>query len=244
MSYIAGVDDAGRGPVMGPLVIAGVLFRSSQIDDLITLGVKDSKMLSPTQRNTLSAEILKRATNYQIAIACPREIDEVVLTGKKFRKLNWLEAKLMAKVLRALKPDVAYVDASDIVEKRFGTQITELVPFKFRLISEHRADMTYPIVSAASIIAKTHRDSIISQLHKQYGDFGSGYCSDKKTITFLSNWIKNHSSLELPWFVRKSWRTISRLTEATKQTAISSYVTKSDIEPQPSDELNDMARDQ
>jgi ribonuclease HII len=241
MPYIAGVDDAGRGPVIGPLVIAGVLFRQSQIEDLITLGVKDSKMLSPTRRNTLATEILERAMNYQIAIACPREIDEIVLTGKKFRKLNWLEAKLMAKVLRKLKPDIAYVDASDIVEKRFGTQISELLPFKLELISEHRADIKYPIVSAASIIAKTHRDSIISKLHKLYGDFGSGYCSDKRTIKFLSNWIEKHSSRELPWFVRKSWRTITRLTEAPKQTAISSYITKSDIELLPLDERNDTA---
>jgi ribonuclease HII len=200
-------------------------------------------MLSPTRRNTLSKEILELATNYQIAIACPREIDEVVLTGKKFRKLNWLEAKLMAKVLRKLKPDIAYVDASDVVEKRFGTQISELLPFKLELVSEHRADIKYPIVSAASILAKTHRDSIISKLHKQYGDFGSGYCSDKRTIKFLSNWIETHSSHELPWFVRKSWQTITRLTEATKQTAMSSYVTKSDIEPLPSDERNDRAPD-
>ncbi len=242
MSYIAGVDDAGRGPVLGPLVIAGVLLPSPLIKDLVNLGVKDSKMLSPARRNTLSTEILELATNCQIAIAHPREIDEVVLTGKKLRKLNWLEAKLMAKVLRDLKPDIAYVDASDILEQRFGTQIAELLPFKLKLVCEHRADIKYPIVSAASIIAKTHRDTIISQLHKQYGDFGSGYCSDKKTITFLSNWI-NQSCQELPWFVRKSWQTITRLTEAAKQTAISSYIIKNDIVQLPSDELSDMAPD-
>ncbi len=243
MTNIAGVDDAGRGPVIGPLVIAGVLFPHSQIANLRILGVKDSKLLSPAQRNILSEEILARATRSQIAIACPREIDEVVLTGKKYRKLNWLEAKLMADVLRDLKPDIAYVDASDVIAHRFGAQITELLPFKLKLISEHRADMTYPIVSAASIIAKTHRDRIISQLHREYGDFGSGYCSDKKTITFLSNWIQEHSSRELPWFVRKSWRTINRLTEATKQTAISAYVTMDDSAQLPSDEPNDRAPD-
>jgi ribonuclease HII len=186
---------------------------------------------------------LARATRSQIAIACPREIDEVVLTGQKYRKLNWLEAKLMADVLRDLKPDIAYVDASDIKPKRFHDQITELLSFDLKLISEHRADRKYPIVSAASIIAKTHRDSIISRLHQQYGDFGSGYCSDKKTITFLSDWIHKHRSRELPWFVRKSWQTINRLTEAAKQTAISSYVTMGDIEPLPSDERNDTAPD-
>ena len=231
VTFIAGVDDAGRGPVIGPLVIAGVLFPQSQIESLRTLGVKDSKLLSPDQRNTLSTEILARATRFQIAISCPREIDEVVLTGKKYRKLNWLEAKLMADVLRDLKPDIAYVDASDVKPKRFSDQITELLPFNLKLISEHRADKKYLIVSAASIIAKTHRDSIISRLHQQYGDFGSGYCSDKKTITFLNNWIRDHNSTELPWFVRKSWQTINRLTEAKKQTTISSYITMDDIEP-------------
>ncbi len=244
MTNIAGVDDAGRGPVLGPLVIAGVLFHDSQIESLRSLGVKDSKLLSPEQRNTLSTEILARATRLQIAIACPREIDEVVLTGKRYRKLNWLEAKLMADVLRDLKPDIAYVDASDIKPERFSDQITELLPFNLKLISEHQADKKYLIVSAASIIAKTHRDSIISGLHQQYGDFGSGYCSDKKTITFLNNWIQNHDSPELPWFVRKSWQTITRLTEALKQTSISSYVTTDDTEPSPLNEQNDMAPDQ
>lgn len=243
MTYIAGVDDAGRGPVIGPLVIAGVLFPHSQIEGLRTLGVKDSKLLLPDQRNQLSTEILARATKFQIAIARPHEIDEVVLNGKKYRKLNWLEAKLMAEVLRDLKPDIAYVDASDIRPQRFHDQITELLPFPLKLVSEHRADRKYLIVSAASIIAKTYRDSIISRLHKQYGDFGSGYCSDKKTITFLNNWIQDHNSGELPWFVRKSWQTVKRLTEATKQTAIVSYVKLDDIEPQPLDERTDMVPD-
>ena len=244
MTYIAGVDDAGRGPVIGPLVIAGVLFPHSQIESLRTLGVKDSKLLSPKQRNTLSTEILARATRFHIAIACPREIDEVVLTGKRYRKLNWLEAKLMATVLRDLKPDIAYVDASDIRPERFRDQITELLPFNLKLISEHQADRKYLIVSAASIIAKTHRDRFISRLHQQYGDFGSGYCSDKKTITFLNNWIQDHNSHELPWFVRKSWQTINRLTEAANQTVISSYVIRGDIEPRPLDARNDTAPDQ
>ena len=243
MTYIAGVDDAGRGPVIGPLVIAGVLFPYSQLESLRTLGVKDSQLLSPDRRNALSIEILAQATKFQTASACSREIDEVVLTGKRYRKLNWLEAKLMAGVLRDLKPDIAYVDASDIRPKRFGEQIIELLPFNLKLISEHRADRKYLIVSAASIIAKTHRDSIISRLHQQYGDFGSGYCSDKKTIAFLINWIQDHSSTELPWFVRKSWQTINRLTEATKQTVISSYVTRDNIEPRPSDEQNETAPD-
>ncbi len=244
MTNIAGVDDAGRGPVLGPLVIAGVLFHDYQIESLRSLGVKDSKLLSPEQRNTLSTEILARATRSKIAIACPREIDEVVLSGKKYRKLNWLEAKLMADVLTDLKPDIAYVDASDIKPERFCDQITELLPFNLKIISEHKADKKYLIVSAASIIAKTHRDHIISQLHQQYGDFGSGYCSDKKTITFLNNWIQDHDSRELPWFVRKSWQTINRLTEAMKQTSIASYVTMGDSEPQPLNERNGTAPDQ
>lgn len=199
------------GPVIGPLVIAGVLIHDDQVEALKALGVKDSKLLSPRRREKLADEIKRLAAKYEIVELSPAEIDKIVLTGKKFHRLNLLEAKAMAEVIRRLKPEVAYVDASDVVAERFGSQIKEMLSFPVTIISEHKADVTYPVVSAASIIAKVSRDKIIAQLHEKYGDFGSGYVTDSKTVTFLKDWVKRHGSY--PDFVRKSWKPAKRMLE-------------------------------
>lgn len=209
MTLIAGIDDAGRGPVIGPLVIAGVLFYNYQISILRDLGIRDSKLLSKSRRMRLALKIKELAVNYIIVECSPAEIDEVVLKGKKLRKLNWLEAKKMAEVIQKLAPDVAYIDASDILEKRFGRQISDMLSRNVKIISEHHADSKYPIVSAASILAKTHRDEVLLELRKTYGDFGSGYSSDPKTRKFLLDWIRKGK--KLPNIVRKSWKTIGKL---------------------------------
>ncbi len=206
---VAGVDDAGRGCVIGPLVIAGVLMREEELPNLVHLGVRDSKLLTPHRREVLSVEIKKVVQKYSIEKLSPKQIDDVVLAGKKLHKLNWLEAQTMAKVIEALKPDVAYVDASDVVEERFGQDIQGCLSFKLRIVSEHKADRTYPIVSAASIIAKVERDSEIAELATKYGDFGSGYPSDPRTMQFLQQCLEK--SCDYPDFVRKSWKPAKKL---------------------------------
>ena len=110
----------------------------------------------------------------------------------------------MARVIENLRPDIAYVDASDVLEDRFKQHILESLPFKVEIISEHKADRSYPIVSAASIIAKVERDKEIAELAKKYGDFGSGYPTDPKTISFLKQCLDSFD--EYPAFVRKSWK--------------------------------------
>ena len=206
---IAGIDDAGRGAVIGPLLIAGVLIDEKRLDKVTGLGVKDSKLLSPRKRSLLAAEIIKTAKSYHTVSLPPAEIDEVIRTGRRLHRLNRLEAHGMAEVIVALKPDIAYVDASDVLPERYKEHIAEEVPFNVQIISEHKADKTYPIVSAASIIAKARRDTAIASLRKQHGDLGSGYPSDPKTIEFLKKWIGTHGSY--PEFVRKSWKPARRI---------------------------------
>lgn len=201
---IAGVDDAGRGSVVGPLVIAGIMIKEEDLPKLIQLGVKDSKLLSPHRRETLAPEIKRLIEKYSVIKLSPEEIDEVVENGKKLHRLNRLEARAMAKVIEMLKPDIAYVDASDVIEERFKEHILEYLPFKVKIISEHKADKTYPVVSAASIIAKVERDREIAELAKKYGDFGSGYPSDPRTINFLQQCLKKWR--EYPNDIRKSWK--------------------------------------
>ncbi len=206
---IAGVDDAGRGPIIGPLVVAGVLLEEKKLDKLKALGVKDSKLLSPRRREHLAVEIKNIATRYCLESLSPEQIDKVVETGKKLHRLNRLEADVMAKIIDALRPNVAYVDASDVLADRFKAHIIEKLAFQVRIISEHKADAKYPIVSAASIIAKVERDRAIQELSDKYGDMGSGYVTDPKTITFLEKWLATHDAY--PRFVRKSWKPAKKL---------------------------------
>jgi ribonuclease HII len=216
---IAGVDDAGRGAVIGPLTIAGVLFKGRDLPKLADLGVKDSKLLSPRRREHFAVEIKKLALKYHVERLSPAEIDKVVETGRKLHKLNRLEAQAMAKVIAILEPEVAYVDASDVLADRFKEHIEENLSFKVQIISEHKADSKYLVVAAASILAKVERDRIISELREKHGNIGCGYPTDIKTIKFLERHIKKFGAY--PDFVRKSWKPAKRLkkkseTEQTK----------------------------
>jgi ribonuclease HII len=216
ITLVAGVDEAGRGSVIGPLVIAGVLVKQEDLSVLRTLGIKDSKLLSPSRREVLAVEIRKVCQNYHVIKLSPQEIDAVVLGGRKLHKLNYLEAQVMARVLDELRPDKAYVDASDVLERRFKRDILECMSFKMDIVSEHKADRNYPVVSAASIIAKVERDNEIAKLAEKYGDVGSGYPSDEKTIDFLKLCVKLG---DYPECVRRSWRPAKKVRDekGTKQ---------------------------
>jgi len=205
---IAGLDEAGRGCVIGPLVVAGVMVTSENLPSLIELGVKDSKLLSPKKREALYPEIISLSQKYQTVKVLPSQIDKVVESSRRLHKLNRLEAQTMAQVIEALKPNEVYVDAADTVEQRFGNHIRECLKTKTRLVSRHKADRIYPIVSAASIIAKVERDREIDSLRSEYGDFGSGYLTDNKTMIFLKKLLEKNG--DYPSFVRKSWKPAKR----------------------------------
>jgi ribonuclease HII len=218
---IAGVDDAGRGPIIGPLVIAGVLMAEDRIKGLREMGVRDSKLLTPATRTSLSGKIRELASKVSLVEAQPKEIDEVVLHGGKLKKLNFLEAKLMAQVINELVPEEVYVDASDVNEERYAQTVSEFLRpelKKIKIVSRHHADRTYPIVSAASIIAKVRRDEAVEALRRQYGDFGSGYITDPKTLAFLKDWRGSHS--EYPPIVRLSWKTIKQIEQELGQSRL------------------------
>jgi ribonuclease HII len=201
---IAGVDEAGRGCVIGPLVVAGVAVQPEVLPSLVELGVKDSKLLTAKKREALYPEILKLSASHYVIRVLPFEIDRVVRSERRLHKLNRLEAHTMAKVIEALKPDEAYVDAADVVEHRFRNHIRECLRIKTKIISKHKADRTYPVVSAASIIAKVDRDREIAHLKMEYGDFGSGYLTDDKTVIFLKRLLDENGNY--PSCVRASWK--------------------------------------
>ena len=201
---VAGVDEAGRGCVIGPLVVAGVAIQTENLPLLAELGVKDSKLLTAKKREALYPEIIKIAQNHHIIRVPPAQIDKVVRSSRVLHKLNRLEAQTMAKIIDVLKPTEAYVDAADVLEQRFGSHISECLRYKTKIVSEHKADRTYPVVSAASIIAKVERDSEITKLKVKYGDFGTGYLTDDKTMVFLKRLLEKDG--DYPSCIRKSWK--------------------------------------
>ena len=200
---VCGVDDAGRGSVLGPLVIAGISIEQKNIKQLVKIGVKDSKQLSPQSREKLYEKILSIVDGYHVAKISPRIIDKSVSKNL----LNQLEANYMAKVIKKLEASSSYVDSCDVNPKRFGLYISNIAKTG-KIISSHHADRKYPVVSAASIIAKVSRDREIEKLRKNH-DLGSGYPSDSKTMGFIKNWISEHGGV--PVFVRKSWKPVKIL---------------------------------
>ncbi|HEX7627528.1 MAG TPA: ribonuclease HII [Candidatus Methanoperedens sp.] len=205
---ISGVDEAGKGPVLGPMCVAGILLDGKKQDKLLQIGVKDSKQLTPKKRKALAGEIIEIAEKYYILELNPSQIDEL----RKIMTMNEIMVASFTKVLEELRPDHAFVDAADVIANRFGENIRKKYSREIIITSEHKADVKYPVVSAASILAKVHRDMLIKQIETELGmEIGSGYPADQKTIRFLEQWVKDHNSL--PSFARSSWETSKNILE-------------------------------
>ena len=200
---ICGVDDAGRGSMIGPLVIAGIRIEKKNISKLRKLGVRDSKKLSSKKRDLLYKEILKIVDSYHVIRIPPRTIDKYVFE----HNLNHLEAKKMAEVISNLNPDISYVDSCDVNAARFGREISDLSN-KSKVKSYHYADSRFVVVSAASIIAKVSRDRSIMRLNKT-SNLGSGYPSDKKSVNYVKKVVSSKKSL--PTSIRKSWKPVQKI---------------------------------
>ena len=204
---ICGIDDAGRGSMLGPLVIAGISIDKKKIRKLSVLGVKDSKKLTPKKREELYKKIISLVDSYYVSRISPKSID----TSVAKHGLNKLEAKYMAKVVTKLKPDTSFVDSCDVNPKRFGKEISKLSNNN-KIKSYHHADSRFIVVSAASILAKVTRDRAIARLRKNH-NIGSGYPSDTKTIKFVTQYYKTQKTI--PKFVRKSWKPTQKIIDKT-----------------------------
>ena len=204
---VCGVDDAGRGSVLGPLVIAGIVIKQTKINQLKKQGIRDSKKLTPLARERLYKIIINIVDNYYVARISPKIIDKSVFN----HSLNHLEARYMAKVISKLSPSIAFVDSCDVNPRRFGKEISKLT-FRSKIKSYHHADSKFVVVSAASILAKVSRDRAIIKLKKKY-NIGSGYPSDPKTKAFVKKSIKRNEPLT---FIRKSWKPVQILMKNKK----------------------------
>lgn len=210
---IAGADEVGRGPVFGPMVLCGVLLDEKILDELKAAGVKDSKLLTPKRRVILAKLIEEKAEKFEIVEVSPAEIDEMRLIKKI--NLNEIEAMNFAKIFDQLKPKIAYVDSADPNPSLFKERIERHMRSRPKLVVENYADRTYVVVAAASIIAKVRRDARIAELSRKYGELGSGYSSDPRTMKFLERWVREHG--KLPDFARKSWKPAKRVDGEVKQ---------------------------
>lgn len=200
---IAGVDEAGRGPVLGPLVVAAVAIESEK--PLKKLGVKDSKQLSPKKRDELAPQIRELCRAVEIRVIHPDELN----ARMPRENLNAIEVDAFAELLRRLAPASAILDACDVNAPRFGQRVAAKLDAPCILQAEHEADARHPVVAAASILAKVERDRLVAELAAIHGDIGSGYSHDERTTTWLKAYVDAHQAL--PPIARREWETAKRL---------------------------------
>ncbi len=212
---ICGVDEAGRGPVLGPLVVAGVLVDSD--GPLRPLKVRDSKKLSPERRELLAPEI-EKVSKTEVIVVPAKDIDVM----RAQMSLNDFEAHLFASIVEKLHPETAYVDAVDVDEIEFKRAILKQLPFEVEVVSQHEADDLFPVVSAASIVAKVRRDAEMRRIQEEIGQpVGSGYPSDPQTIAFLEKWIREKGTP--PPHTRLTWDTTRRLLAEAKNRKLDEF---------------------
>ncbi len=217
MALIAGIEEAGRGPVIGPMVMAGVLIDSEHEETLSLNGVKDSKKLSPAQRERVFEYLQEAAKSIKIIIIEPHVIDFYVESENK--NLNWLEADKTVEIIDSLKPDAAFIDCPSNNINAYSNYLRSRISHKAELHCSHKADERYPVVGAASIIAKVTRDREIKRIKKSVGDdFGSGYPSDPATRRFLEeNWSR------FPEIFRHSWSSYKAFSEKKSQSRLGDF---------------------
>ncbi len=223
LSGTLGLDEAGRGSVLGPLVVGAFLLPGpgkGGEERLRGLGVRDSKRLPPERREEIFAS-LPAVGRCASARADPGLVDRHVEKGG----LNRLELTLMARLILKLRPRAVWVDACDVDARRFGRRLQDLAGFsgwKGRMVSLHRADDRIPVVSAASIVAKVTRDRALAEMQRRAPEpLGSGYPSDPVTRRYLTGCVNRGGPL--PRWVRSSWATLDRIKKGPRVSTLESF---------------------
>jgi ribonuclease HII len=197
------------------MVVAGILIENDA--PLRQLNVRDSKKLTPEKREALAPEIMK-LVKFEIVVVSAEDIDLM----RAQMSLNDFEAKIFATIIEKLNPETAYVDAADVDEIEFKKMILNELKKPVDVVSKHYADELFPVVSAASILAKVRRDAEVRKIEAEFGKpIGSGYPSDQITMTFLEEWLKEKGTL--PPHCRQSWDTCKRLLTASKMHKLEEY---------------------
>jgi len=221
-----GIDDAGRGPLIGPMILSGVLVDSTQANKLKKLKVRDSKIVSQEERVELAGLIEKNSLKIKIVISFPAEIDSAVEGSSN---LNTLEAKKAGEIINSINKGKfrknkikVIVDCPSNNLMAWKGTLLRFIEFKDNLevICEHKADANHISVAAGSIMAKVTREQEVAKIKKVHGGIGSGYASDPITQTFLK---KNGRRLSDSGIFRKSWATWKKLFPTTGQKTLDGF---------------------
>lgn len=196
---VAGIDEAGRGAAVGPMVVAIFALDEGMIGELRRIGVKDSKALTRARRERVFEELGRMGARVSVRVAEPRRIDASV-RSRGGRGLNALEVELFRELIGEVRPDLVYIDSPYRNPKRVLELLGDLGGT--RVVCEVRADARYEVVAAASVVAKVTRDRIVAPL-----GVGSGYPSDPRTVRYLREVARSGN---VPEHVRRSWRAFSR----------------------------------
>ncbi len=213
---VVGADEAGKGPVLGPMVCAAVRAPAAALD-----GADDSKTLSGDRREALAARL---RDDDRVAVAVDRvSVERIDDPGTD---MNGLTLAGQAAAVRAVaRPgDPVYADAADVDAARFGRRLRETVADggpDVSVTADHAADERVPVVGAASVVAKVERDRRVAALRDEYGAVGSGYPSDPTTRAFLRAFVRDHG--RLPGCARASWATCADLLAAAEQSALDEF---------------------
>jgi ribonuclease HII len=223
MALVAGIDEAGRGPVLGPMVLCLAISEEEEEPRLKGIGVKDSKLLRPEARERLSGEI-RKVCKLHVAKVTAKELN----VKMKAKSLNAIEADVMTDLLLGVsKADMEqiekiFIDVPDPIPIKFVWRLRLPKDIKKKIHAAHKADVRFPICSAASIIAKVTRDEEIEKIKKELGcNFGTGYSHDAATIECVEKNIENPI---LKKYLRTEWKTtkniIKRMKFKTKQVTL------------------------
>lgn len=199
-----GIDEAGRGSLVGDMFVAGVALVDEQSEHLLASGVRDSKTLSRARRYSLLLDIIRYSETVVVCRITPEEIDR--------ENINDLEVEAVKKILKHVRSrgvNLSRVVIDEIAGRKevIESFAKELFP-EVEIIIKPKADRDFVQVSAASVVAKSLRDGLIRILSRTYGEIGSGYPSDPRTI----RWLKEAGSRgSIPICVRKSWKTVRKI---------------------------------
>lgn len=225
MKYLAGIDEAGRGPVIGNMVMAIVAVAPKDKHILQKMGVKDSKLLTPKKRNELFRLIRSHFPHVIISLT-PKEIDKHVTTDGT--SLNRLEAITSGKLIRRLNKKIkvtsVMLDLPSKKKEEYLEQVKSVLTDndkEIQIDAEFKADLNYIEVSAASILAKVTRDKGLKTVEKKLGfNIGSGYPADPNTIKALEEHL---DKLVEEGIVRMSWKTFTNIVESKNQTSLGDF---------------------
>jgi len=221
-----GIDDAGRGPLIGPMILAGVLLNPEQEKKLKKENVRDSKTIYPQERTKLFKLIKENSEAYKIVQSSPEEIDSSLKSGTN---LNTLEAIKAAEIINTINTGKfqketikTIIDCPSVNTKAWLETLLKYIKKKgnLRVICEHKADANYVSAAAGSILAKATREKEVEKIRKEYGNIGSGYPSDPTTKEFLK---KHGKELANSGIFRKTWSTWKKLFPEKNQATLENF---------------------